>query len=57
MYRADREPYYKHLLALYKHYIPTDTITAKYHNEIVYIDTYTKIVYNKAGQALLQFRH
>jgi hypothetical protein len=55
MYRADREPYYRHLLTLYT--IPSDIITAKYHNEIVYIDTDNRMIYNSSGQAVLKFRH
>jgi hypothetical protein len=57
MYRADREPYYRHLLALYSKYIPSDIIIAKYHNEIVYIDTDSRMMYNSSGQAVLKFRN
>jgi hypothetical protein len=55
MYRADRETYYKNLLALYT--IPNDMIIGHYHNEVVYIDTYSRMMYNTNGQAVLKFRH
>jgi hypothetical protein len=57
MYRVDRETYYKNLLALYSKYIPQDMIIGHYHNEVVYIDTYSRMMYNTSGQAVLQFRH
>ena len=55
MYRADREPYYRHLLALYS--IPNDLVIGRYNGYTVYIDTDNRMVYNTRGQAVLQFRH
>jgi hypothetical protein len=57
MYRADREPYYRHLLTQYSRYIPQDMVIGHYNNRVVYIDTDSKIMYYTDGQAVLQFRH
>jgi hypothetical protein len=55
MYRADREPYYKHLLTQYN--IPNDMITGRYNGALIYIDTYSRMIYSLDGQAIGQFRH
>ena len=57
MYRADREPYYSKLLALYSRYIPQDMILGRYNNQVVYIDTDSRMMYSVSGQAVLKFRH
>ena len=57
MYRAYREPYYNKVLALYSRYIPNDMIIGWQNGKPIYIDTYTRIYYDTAGQAIGQFRH
>lgn len=56
MYRANREPYYRHLLTLYSEYIPK-LIIGRYNGYTVYIDTDTRMIYNSSGQAVMKFRH
>ena len=57
MYRAERETYYNRILALYSNYIPQDMILGRYNNQVVYIDTDSRMMYNMSGQAVLKFRH
>jgi hypothetical protein len=57
MYRPEREPYYRHLLSIYSRYIPQELIRGRYNNQVVYIDTDSRMMYNSSGQAVLQFRH
>ena len=55
MYRAERETYYNRIEALYSKYIPQDMIKGRYHNEAVYIDIDSRMMYSMSGQALLRF--
>jgi hypothetical protein len=57
MYNSEREQYYKKLLSIYSRYIPQEYIIGRYNNEVVYIDTDSRMMYNSSGQAVLQFRH
>jgi hypothetical protein len=56
MYRADREPYYRHLLTLYSKYIPK-LVIGRYKGSLIYIDTDSRMVYDTRGQVVLKFRH
>jgi hypothetical protein len=55
MYKPEREQYYKKLLSIYT--IPNDTITGRYNGALVYINTYSRMIYSLDGQAIGQFRH
>jgi hypothetical protein len=55
MYSTEREIYYKKLLSIYR--IPVEWIIGRYNNEVVYIDTDNRMMYNSMGQTVLQFRH
>jgi hypothetical protein len=57
MYSTEREIYYKKLLSIYSRYIPQELIRGRYNNEVVYIDTDSRMMYNSMGQTVLQFRH
>jgi hypothetical protein len=57
MYSTEREIYYKKLLSIYSRYIPQELIRGRYNNEVVYIDTDNRMMYNSMGQTVLQFRH
>jgi hypothetical protein len=57
MYRAERETYYNRILALYRAYIPNDTVLGRYNGYSVYIDTDNRMMYSMSGQAVLKFRH
>lgn len=55
MYKPERETYYRHLLSIYR--IPQELIRGRYNNEVVYIDTDSRMMYNTSGNLVLQFRH
>jgi hypothetical protein len=55
MYRADREAEYTRLIGIYN--IPTDLITGRYNGALIYINTYSRMIYSLDGQAIGQFRH
>jgi hypothetical protein len=55
MYKPERELYYKKLLSIYN--IPNDMITGRYNGTLIYIDTYSRMIYSLDGQAIGQFRH
>jgi hypothetical protein len=60
MYRADREPYYRHLLTLYSKYIPQDMIIGWQNGKQIMIDTDSKDIFELRKDKLYkigQFRH
>jgi hypothetical protein len=55
MYRADREAEYTRLIGIYK--IPQDLVIGRYNGALIYINTYSRMIYSLDGQAIGQFRH